>query len=418
MQKCPNCSHPNRVGVLLCEKCGTNLITGRLPKDVDTRSLGESEQKSLAETDPTVPIRAFTTETERQVDEFPHGGTLWLEVEGSAKSVQLPLTTHNREIVLGRRDPATGALPDVDLTPFAGYRMGVSRRHCVLRYTEGKYLDLFDQGSSNGTYLNGLRVEPHQPYRLNDGDRLRLGQITLRIHFEARAVPATTPKTAPSSGLPVAIQQPPKATEDKTSVQRSLQNAVAKLAGEREAKPANNASEATINLNADEAKAVLEKKQSEASNASASADTTDKAPLPTEVSTESSSDSKASSANDDKPDKPSSSEGTKLVSEAKQADAAQEVASTEKEEKKTSVTDEAPTQVKPAIPAKPEAETSVEPAESNTEVKAPSTSSQAALPTASNSDTNKQDKSEEAQDKKEQQEPPATDQSPPTKESS
>lgn len=260
MQKCPKCGHENRVGVLICDKCGTNLITGRVP-DIDTRSLeDEPIETSLDETDPTLPARvAAEVRTDRNTDEFLHGGTLWLEVEGSAKSVQLPLTTHSREIILGRRDPATGQLPDVDLTPFAGYRMGVSRRHCVLRYIEGKYLDLFDQGSSNGTYLNGIRVEPHQPNRLHDGDRLRLGQITLRLHFESRSMPSM-PTTAPLSGLPVAIQQKPKPLGDKkTDVRGSLQSAVAKLSGDRDASKGDSkdGSEETVNLTADEARAAL-----------------------------------------------------------------------------------------------------------------------------------------------------------------
>ena len=67
--------------------------------------------------------------------------------------------------------PATGTLPDVDLTPFAGYRMGVSRRHSQIRYNDGGVpLKSFDLGSSNGTFINGERLEAHYPYRIRHGD--------------------------------------------------------------------------------------------------------------------------------------------------------------------------------------------------------------------------------------------------------
>jgi len=205
----------NRPGVLICERCGTNLATGESqiatkalkddqaeqiqvprsqPAKADASSAAQAsqprrEQKPAPkpadanQSDAPTPPSAEST-YRRGTDEFPKGGTLRLEVEGSSKSVQVPLTVHNRQIVLGRRDPATGVLPDIDLTPFAGYRMGVSRRHGLIRYSEGKFLDLFDQGSSNGTFLNGQRMDAHYPYRLRDGDRIRLGQITIRLHFD------------------------------------------------------------------------------------------------------------------------------------------------------------------------------------------------------------------------------------------
>jgi pSer/pThr/pTyr-binding forkhead associated (FHA) protein len=126
---------------------------------------------------------------------FPTGGTLRLEIEGSPEPIYLGL--NHREIVLGRRDPATGALPDVDLTPFAGYRMGVSRRHSQIRHSEEGHLDVFDLGSSNGTFLNGRRLEAHYPYRLRDGDKLALGQIVIRVYFEKSADEAEAAPAAP-----------------------------------------------------------------------------------------------------------------------------------------------------------------------------------------------------------------------------
>jgi pSer/pThr/pTyr-binding forkhead associated (FHA) protein len=86
-------------------------------------------------------------------------------------------------MILGRRDPTTGATPEVDLTPYAGYRMGVSRKHASLRL-EDNQLNIWDLGSSNGTFINGMRLNPHRPYPIRDGDEIRLGQMVLRMFFQ------------------------------------------------------------------------------------------------------------------------------------------------------------------------------------------------------------------------------------------
>jgi predicted component of type VI protein secretion system len=112
------------------------------------------------------------------------------------------LLKQRRETILGRRDPATGIMPDVDMTPFAGYRMGVSRRHAAIRRTDNDQLELWDLGSSNGTYLNGVRLVAHRPNRLKDGDEIRLGQMVMRVRFgrAAHSLPRETSDDDTRSG--------------------------------------------------------------------------------------------------------------------------------------------------------------------------------------------------------------------------
>ncbi len=121
-------------------------------------------------------------------DVFIEGTLLKIEIDGGNEPI---LLKPKQETILGRRDPATGAMPDVDLTPFAGYRMGVSRRHAAIRPGEGNRLDVWDLGSSNGTFLNGTRLSAHRPYKLRDGDEIRLGQMAMKISFQA--APANSP---------------------------------------------------------------------------------------------------------------------------------------------------------------------------------------------------------------------------------
>lgn len=187
MQVCSNCGHRNRPGVVFCDNCGASLI-GDSP--LSTKNFNQA-------TDAATPAEAEVIASAGS-DIFAQGTILRIEVEGAEPILLKP----KPETVFGRRDPATGSMPDVDLTPFAGYRMGVSRKHALIRQGEGAdRLDLWDLGSSNGTFLNGTRLNANRPYRLRDGDEVRFGQMVLHIFFQSKP-PDTSPldKATPAPG--------------------------------------------------------------------------------------------------------------------------------------------------------------------------------------------------------------------------
>ena len=87
------------------------------------------------------------------------------------------------EVVIGRLDTETTDNADIDLSPYNGREFGVSRRHVVVN-RHGNTLTLVDLGSSNGTYLNGVKLVPHQPRVLREGDEVRLGNMRFQIYFD------------------------------------------------------------------------------------------------------------------------------------------------------------------------------------------------------------------------------------------
>jgi pSer/pThr/pTyr-binding forkhead associated (FHA) protein len=180
MNKCPNCGHENRAGEIICSNCGTNLLTGEKP--TETKKLDKKHEDDLTR---EFGDDILSTDTASGADIFPSNATLRLEIVGSPLPINVKFSKPT--LTLGRRDPATGALPDIDLAPFAGYRMGVSRRHSQIRRADEGYLELFDLGSSNGTFLNGQRLNSHTPYRLNNYDRVALGQIVFQVVFRVPA---------------------------------------------------------------------------------------------------------------------------------------------------------------------------------------------------------------------------------------
>ncbi len=84
--------------------------------------------------------------------------------------------------MIGRYDSQRGEVPEVDLAPFNAIDLGVSRQHARLTVHEDS-LYITDLGSANATYLNGLRLTPHQPRILRDSDEIRLGRLKLQVTF-------------------------------------------------------------------------------------------------------------------------------------------------------------------------------------------------------------------------------------------
>jgi hypothetical protein len=70
-----------------------------------------------------------------------------------------------------------------------------SRHHSDIRW-DGRQWVVVDRGSTNGTYVNGMRV--HQPYDLRLGDRVTIGETTLVL----REVTSSTPSVAPPRPRP------------------------------------------------------------------------------------------------------------------------------------------------------------------------------------------------------------------------
>ena len=87
------------------------------------------------------------------------------------------------ETTIGRADPVTGILPDIDLTPVDNNR-SVSRRHAKIIKTGEDYHVLEEVGTVNGTYVNDQRIPTGVPVTLHNGDLLKIGLISMKTVFD------------------------------------------------------------------------------------------------------------------------------------------------------------------------------------------------------------------------------------------
>lgn len=107
---------------------------------------------------------------------------LWLEVVEGTAAARIEIAAGHT--LIGRAEGAQLRL-EAD---------GVSRHHAKIVDHGDGLVNVLDLGSTNGTYLNGRRVDAAV---LREGDELRVGQVVLRVGGEVPSAPRPTTGNGP-----------------------------------------------------------------------------------------------------------------------------------------------------------------------------------------------------------------------------
>jgi pSer/pThr/pTyr-binding forkhead associated (FHA) protein len=135
--QCLTCGTENLPGAIFCSACGSELLESAQPGQ----------------------LRLLLIET---------GQNILL----SGKDV----------FTLGRWDSGESIMPDIDLSPFQAYELGVSRMHLTIERCADEY-NAVDLGSSNGSWLNSVKMDPQKAYLLKTNDILTLGLLKLQVQI-------------------------------------------------------------------------------------------------------------------------------------------------------------------------------------------------------------------------------------------
>ncbi|MEM6281231.1 MAG: FHA domain-containing protein [Chloroflexota bacterium] len=174
---CEHCGYENPVGALICRRC-YRLLTqaGKLPglhgttDRLGTGMLNQNKILQFPDDESVVPD-----------PEKPFGTVLRLRFVGA--DGDLVKTFRGGTMLIGREDNIRRIKPDIDLNPYGAFRRGVSRTHALLR-REGDRLLIQDLDSANHTFVNGKRLQPNMPHKLQHKDKLRLGVMLMEVLFE------------------------------------------------------------------------------------------------------------------------------------------------------------------------------------------------------------------------------------------
>lgn len=172
MNPCPNCGTDNLVGAMVCRSCG--MMLGDVVPGATYKL--DSPQAEQIDTPPASDAHLRTAK-------FPVGASITIKLREVDSPMIFPID--EEALVVGRRDPNTGYTPDVDFYRYAGYLLGVSRKHARL-FRQDESLILEDLGSHNGTFINGGRLSPREQRPIRDGDTVSLGDLQFNIFFTTK----------------------------------------------------------------------------------------------------------------------------------------------------------------------------------------------------------------------------------------
>jgi pSer/pThr/pTyr-binding forkhead associated (FHA) protein len=111
-------------------------------------------------------------------------------LSGAEPSPDLSLTLDAPRLVIGRGEGCDVRLPDPS----------VSHRHASIRQRGGEHV-LLDENSTNGTFMDRVRLPPQTPRALRSGERVRLGRVWLEVRFEPAVVKGSTAAAAKELAL-------------------------------------------------------------------------------------------------------------------------------------------------------------------------------------------------------------------------
>lgn len=173
-------------GVLLKEAQPANVESQKVEAEEETRPSNpfhaKKQTQTMRSTLQTHIVQPTLTQVKAGTPIFTVGMMICMTIDPQNTPIVLR-PTQGQKVIIGRDEAKSSERPDLDLMPYGAFKHGVSRRHASLELV-GKCLTIKDLGSSNGTFLNGARLDPHEVHQLRDGDTLRMGQMKLNIAFK------------------------------------------------------------------------------------------------------------------------------------------------------------------------------------------------------------------------------------------
>ncbi len=169
---CPNCHKINPLDAARCLYCQVPLEVSHSGLISTTTRVGQSQSELSAQSSHRPP----------SYSELPYNVLALFELNGQEPFAKSTLA----KVTLGRNQTSVEGV--IDLSPLDAAKFGVSRNHALITHLDERFT-IQDLNSTNGTWVNESRLAPGQPYPLNNGALVRLGQLTLQAYFRSHETP-------------------------------------------------------------------------------------------------------------------------------------------------------------------------------------------------------------------------------------
>ena len=210
-RKCRDCGTVNQAGIFVCEDCGMILATKEVSM-VDGQPVEPAAPEPVAPSSPPViepePVPSapgpmhtaqFSADTDDDLSQprslagnniadllggtfvFTTGMVLRLRMRGVADPIDFR-PQPGKKLMVGRSDEGDPNKPDIDFAQHNALQYGISRTHASFEF-RGKSVFLTDLGSTNGTFLNGIRFDQNESHELRAGDFIKFGKMVIAVEF-------------------------------------------------------------------------------------------------------------------------------------------------------------------------------------------------------------------------------------------
>jgi hypothetical protein len=149
------------------------LQSGPLEEEAEEKPAEEKQEKTKRS---LFPWKRQAVKQPGHSAQAEEGGTEVLEAL-FVPSLVLVCQQPRMEFLVDRQDFVFGSRSG-DAEGKIEFSNAVSRRHCKVTQVDGQNY-IVDLGSSNGTSVNGKKLEKDKPVALRDGDRVKLANVEL-----------------------------------------------------------------------------------------------------------------------------------------------------------------------------------------------------------------------------------------------
>jgi hypothetical protein len=168
---CPACKMRNDASAATCSYCGVPFEVASAGPITTTTKMPTVSVRSTVENDGAV---------DQYVKEIPSDGMAIYRA-----NFMYPFAVRqDKDFIIGRKADSS---PDglLDLSPLEGYIMGVSKQHVRIQGVDNGY-QITDLGSTNGTWVNDVRLNANQPANLPNAARVRMGRMELYFIYRLK----------------------------------------------------------------------------------------------------------------------------------------------------------------------------------------------------------------------------------------
>jgi len=201
MSRCVQCGYNNYLDAIVCAHCYAVLRS--------------RDSNPFNTTFPVVNLNVSREITRPQrgnlnLDKLDKR-TIVLQIENFPEPILLRVI---QTAFLGRASENFKVHPLLDLTPFGAVEAGISRVHAAI-YRTASGMAIEDRASSNGTWLNGMRLEPRRFYTLASGDHLFFSKLSVEVYIgqadiftQAKLEPSEVMSHPSPAPIPIPTERP------------------------------------------------------------------------------------------------------------------------------------------------------------------------------------------------------------------